>query len=1145
MKINHLWVLCTFILRAVASPSWEYALPQTKKGLEPLRVSHGAWTDSTPAIGLRSLKDWHLMGLIIVTDIDGNLHGVDRSTGALRWTLPIEELLVSIQRNDSDSPADQTSSLLWLVEPFGDGLLYYFTPSYGLNKLPTSIKNLVMESPFSLTGDDKIYTGTRKTSLYTIDVYTGEIVSQFGGLADDEACPAANVHQGPVAGQNPNYVMMGKTTYELTIHSTLDSNVVWNVTYSLWGPNNINTDLALQNTESEDRIYFTPFYDKSVLAVSQDRGTPLWISKFLSLAVYAFDIFCNSRNGDELALLPHPMSYFNSFQHDADVSANVPQDTCFINKTAHSNEWFAMSYANYPTLIKSAPVSPYQQALSDFDEGSLPDEVLDVIKHMNVSTQELEQFVSGVHKLNFLTSMNLYQPASKFTEEDHKHLPDSLDAEREESANNGLPVKNSADQLPILIDGIYFPITQKDPAHEVATLDGSQSLSSPRETEHTYNPIKYGPTQEQMGPARESVSVFRRILEDLLVMTTLLLFFFAFNKVRQIMEDSKVANDSLTFSKPSEEKPKVELEHDETQPGDAEDVIDASEEKEIVVADPSGAEESPAVPASNGKVVAEDSNAEDKELESQNDDETELDTQEVVTKKKRKRGSRGGKRGGAKVKKSVKYDDSTIGEIPEQASELESMTLATIDETIQTISLVKNLPKPQTQVKTLKIDNNLVITDKVLGYGSHGTVVFEGSFENRPVAVKRMLLDFYDIANHEVRLLQESDDHPNVVRYFCSQSSTKEKFLYIALELCVCSLDEIIEKQGVYPMIFHINQDSHNSVLYQLASGLNYLHSLKIVHRDLKPQNILVGEITRKKKASKGASIRLLISDFGLCKKLDADQSSFRATAHHAASGTSGWRAPELLLLQDLLEISPDTVSPNGFTCSNSFKDGTAGSQTKRLTRAIDIFSLGCVFYYILSGGGHPFGDRYLREGNIIRGESDILMLKTHCPDDYVEATDLISSMICFNPKSRPDSQGILKHPYFWPINKKLEFLLKVSDRFEVEKRDPPSDLLLELESIALRVHGGDWLLKFDDLFTDNLGKYRKYHTDKMMDLLRALRNKYHHFNDMPPELQSKMSPLPSGFYKYFCEKFPCLLMETYSVVRDHLQDEHVFHEYF
>lgn len=54
----------------------------------------------------------------------------------------------------------------------------------------------------------------------------------------------------------------------------------------------------------------------------------------------------------------------------------------------------------------------------------------------------------------------------------------------------------------------------------------------------------------------------------------------------------------------------------------------------------------------------------------------------------------------------------------------------------------------------------------LLGYGSHGTVVYKGEFDGRQVAVKRLLIDFYDIAFHEVKLLQESDDHPNVVRYF-------------------------------------------------------------------------------------------------------------------------------------------------------------------------------------------------------------------------------------------------------------------------------------------------------------------------------------------------------------------------------------------
>jgi len=38
-------------------------------------------------------------------------------------------------------------------------------------------------------------------------------------------------------------------------------------------------------------------------------------------------------------------------------------------------------------------------------------------------------------------------------------------------------------------------------------------------------------------------------------------------------------------------------------------------------------------------------------------------------------------------------------------------------------------------------------------------------------------------------------------------------------------------------------------------------------------------------------------------------------------------------------------------------------------TCAVDIFSLGCVFYYVLSKGNHPFGDALRRQGNIISGD--------------------------------------------------------------------------------------------------------------------------------------------------------------------------------
>lgn len=51
----------------------------------------------------------------------------------------------------------------------------------------------------------------------------------------------------------------------------------------------------------------------------------------------------------------------------------------------------------------------------------------------------------------------------------------------------------------------------------------------------------------------------------------------------------------------------------------------------------------------------------------------------------------------------------------------------------------------------------LSVSDEVLGYGSHGTVVYRGLLEGRPVAVKRMLKDFHARADREISLLIESD----------------------------------------------------------------------------------------------------------------------------------------------------------------------------------------------------------------------------------------------------------------------------------------------------------------------------------------------------------------------------------------------------
>jgi len=61
-------------------------------------------------------------------------------------------------------------------------------------------------------------------------------------------------------------------------------------------------------------------------------------------------------------------------------------------------------------------------------------------------------------------------------------------------------------------------------------------------------------------------------------------------------------------------------------------------------------------------------------------------------------------------------------------------------------------------------------TNEVLGKGCEGTFVFKGTFEERFVAVKRLLPECFTFADREVALLRESDAHENVVRYFCKNT---------------------------------------------------------------------------------------------------------------------------------------------------------------------------------------------------------------------------------------------------------------------------------------------------------------------------------------------------------------------------------------
>ena len=197
-------------------------------------------------------------------------------------------------------------------------------------------------------------------------------------------------------------------------------------------------------------------------------------------------------------------------------------------------------------------------------------------------------------------------------------------------------------------------------------------------------------------------------------------------------------------------------------------------------------------------------------------------------------------------------------------------------------------------------------TKDILGKGCEGTFVYRGRFDNRDVAVKRVLANCFSIADREVELLRESDVHPNVIRYFCMEQDSQFRYAinpsrslecsascahlllrYIALELCQATLHDFVE--GRVTLSSEKPLDTL-TMLRQATQGLNHLHNLDIVHRDVKPHNVLISL-----PGSKG-DVRAMISDFGLCKKLNPGKLSF--------SRRSGVAGTEVLELKQMLHVA-------------------------------------------------------------------------------------------------------------------------------------------------------------------------------------------------------------------------------------------------
>ena len=253
-----------------------------------------------------------------------------------------------------------------------------------------------------------------------------------------------------------------------------------------------------------------------------------------------------------------------------------------------------------------------------------------------------------------------------------------------------------------------------------------------------------------------------------------------------------------------------------------------------------------------------------------------------------------------------------------------------------------------------------------LGIGAKGTVVCMGQFHRRDVAVKRYLKRMWSEADNQIVKLLQVDYHPNIVQYL-GVEFTKD-FCYLALQLCQSSLEQLIKQEYVNPNVETLE------ILKDILNGLSYLHSLSpgIVHRDVKASNALIFAPSSKVKPIG------VLSDLGLSKQLKESQNAFTMTE---GVGTIGYMAPELLMI-------------------NHEKD----KSSQKVSIKIDIFAAGCLLYYVLSDGCHPFGENiHRRNANIIDNLPDLSKIE----ENECDLKQLISEMIEFDPNLRPDAKEV------------------------------------------------------------------------------------------------------------------------------------------
>jgi eukaryotic-like serine/threonine-protein kinase len=190
---------------------------------------------------------------------------------------------------------------------------------------------------------------------------------------------------------------------------------------------------------------------------------------------------------------------------------------------------------------------------------------------------------------------------------------------------------------------------------------------------------------------------------------------------------------------------------------------------------------------------------------------------------------------------------------------------------------------------------------------------------------------------------------------------TEDGTFYLVMELLEGqNLERMVREQGPLDPIRVIH------ILRQVCESLEEAHSYGLVHRDIKPANIHVGRLGLQEDFVK-------VLDFGLVRSVDGPSEESLTGAAGMTPGTPAYMAPEM--------ASDRTV------------DGRA-----------DIYSLGCVAYYLLTGRLVFAGDTPLQ--TILRHlqqEPEPPSRVTHRPIPPA-LDELVLACLAKRPEDRPPS---------------------------------------------------------------------------------------------------------------------------------------------